>query len=556
METRSCEGCIFFVKPAEAKDTAGKVFGASVCAKLKVALDRPDWDDRTRQVSLEQKAGACSEYTPASGYSAYQKKKAVTGEFLGFPGFIKVGSKNAAVVAEQFKPEEVTSCNNCSSFINQAQVGYATGWGTHGCAAKGALITGRNLTEIARNCEIRSLRTGGSATMTDLKLSDNLRRYPFDTSPYVEKPSSGDRLLNTEPESTPAPIVSKFTWIEPTEYPTDKPVTPEDEVEGIRAWRKMHNPQDQNIYTYLPIFDISRFSEEDQELIPRTGQDEHPELYQDYGHNVYTLSVLWMEMDETPVAWGEPGVGKTELFRHMAWLMCAPFERISIKETTEISELEGTTQLVMDPGTGTQITKFEYGRVPKAWSRACVMCVDEPNVGPPAVWHFLRPLTDNSKQLVIDAADSRIVKRHLFCFPGMAMNPDWDPRNEGANTIAAADRSRISHIYMELPPEKIEMQIIAQRVSLEGDWTLSDEHLRQMMVIAKTIRENCKSGAIPGNWGIRDQIKVAKALRWFQPAQAYRIAAADGYAPEVGQLILAAVNTTMSASRSPMKAHT
>jgi MoxR-like ATPase len=106
--------------------------------------------------------------------------------------------------------------------------------------------------------------------------------------------------------------------------------------------------------------------------IPHTGDDEHPEDYRDHGLYVYKTAVLWTELDETPALWGQAGTGKTEFFRHMAWLMQLPFIRFSINGSTEVDELEG--QDAYTEGVGTH---FEYGRFAKAWQSPCVIVVDE-----------------------------------------------------------------------------------------------------------------------------------------------------------------------------------
>jgi hypothetical protein len=117
-------------------------------------------------------------------------------------------------------------------------------------------------------------------------------------------------------------------FVDPSLYETDRPVTQEQKDKGIRAWRKVVDPATEN-FTFLPIYRPDYFSDVERAKIPRTGDDEHPEDYIDHGFYVYKVSVLWMELDETPGLWGQAGTGKTEFFRHMAWLMQMPFVRIS-----------------------------------------------------------------------------------------------------------------------------------------------------------------------------------------------------------------------------------
>jgi MoxR-like ATPase len=244
-----------------------------------------------------------------------------------------------------------------------------------------------------------------------------------------------------------------------------------------------------------------------------------------------------MELDETPVFWGQPGVGKTELLRHAAWIMQMPFRRISITASTDIDDVAGKMMFSPDKGTW-----FQYGRLPEAWTKPGVLCIDEPNVAEdPAVWHFIRPLTDNSKQMVLDMNESEHLDRCQDCYMGMAMNPAWDVRNVGALQIADADANRLFHTFIEMPPPELEREIIKQRVALDG-WELSEDQLKMVMDIAKDIRGLTEDDGLPITWAIRQQIKVSRALRWFSPPTAYKRAAGDYLAPDAMKILLDQVN--------------
>jgi hypothetical protein len=135
------------------------------------------------------------------------------------------------------------------------------------------------------------------------------------------------------------------------------------------------------------------------------------------------------------------------------------------------------------------------------------------------------------------------LERDDNCFMGMAMNPAWDIRNLGAEMIADADANRLMHIEIGLPPEDIERAIIAKAVSRD-DWKISGPQLDMVMGIAKDIRSVIKEGTLSGiSWAIRPQIKVARALRWWQPTNAYKKAVADYLDPETRQVLLDIVRT-------------
>jgi MoxR-like ATPase len=346
-----------------------------------------------------------------------------------------------------------------------------------------------------------------------------------------------DSAFNLSVDPVRAYFKEKDNLVEPVDYPTDKDVTDEEQAAGIRAWREVPDPDGSGRVGYLPIYRTDYFSPEEQNKIPKTGSDEHPELYVDHFGGTYLAAVAWTELDETPALWGEPGTGKTELYRYLAWLMNLPFERMSITASTEIDELIGMMKFHPEKG-----TFFKYGRLPLAWMKPGVLCIDEPNVGPLEVWQKLRPLTDNSKQMVLDENENELIDRHVDCFLGFAMNPAWDPRNIGANQIASADADRLFHVFIDLPPASLEREIIANRVRLDG-WEISNDQLDMMMNIAQDVRDLSKDGTLTISWALRPQIKVARALRWFDTVTAYRRAIGDFLEPRQLEALLDMVKT-------------
>jgi len=334
---------------------------------------------------------------------------------------------------------------------------------------------------------------------------------------------------NNRPPAEVAELPARGTDLD---YETDAVVTEEDAENGIQAWRRIVDPLGVGPDVFLPIY-RSDFIGDLSYLVPRTGDDEHPELHVDYIHAVYRLVVLWHHLSETPVLWGAAGLGKTETYRHMAWLMGLPFWRISVTASTEVDDLVG--KMNYSPERGTYWTD---GRLPAAWRSPGVICLDEPNVGPPDVWQLIRPLTDNSKQLVLDQNQGERIQRHPASFLGMAMNPSWDPRNTGTNLLGDADGSRLMHMMVPLPPEKVEREIIKRRVALDG-WEMESGQLDLLMAISQSLRELVSGGSLAEvSWGVRHTIKVARVLRFFTMSDAVRMAVADYLAPELQQAVL------------------
>lgn len=424
----------------------------------------------------------------------------------------------ATIGAGQNKPELVNSCAGCQHFVREDTVAADLGWTSALCSAKGKLLLANRYTLEARNCDIRSLG-----------------RVRTETTGITYLPEFEDNFIGAA-DPIKAFKKNQANFVDPTEYETDKPVSDDDSDHGIRAWRAVTDPATHNT-AYLPIYRGDFFSDEERKKIPKTGDDEHPEDYVDHGFYVYKVAVLWTELDETPALWGKAGTGKTEFFRHMAWLMHLPFERFSITASTELDDLAGKTHYTEGIG-----THWEDGRLVKAWSHPCVIDVDEPNAGQNDVWQFLRPMTDNSKQLVLDQNKGEHRDRHTDCYLGLAMNPPWDIINVGVHPIGDADANRLMHLFIELPPAELEKEIIKKRCAHDG-WEIPEDMLKNVMAIATDIREMTTQAnqALPISWMIRPQIKVARALRWFDYVTAYRMASADYLEPQQQELLLNAV---------------
>lgn len=420
---------------------------------------------------------------------------------------------------QRIDPATVDSCRMCSNFVREDMVANQMGYMSGVCAAKGKLILASRMVHEARGCTQSSLGQVRESTSGLTMLPEYSQAVRGDA----------DVVRNHQ-------LIRSRGLTDPVDYVTDKPVSEEDKQSGIRAWRGVYDPVSEN-EVYLPIFDIEYFSPDEQAKIPRTGDEEHPELYVDHHFYTYKVGVLWEELDETPALWGAPGTGKTELFRHMAWLMCLPFERFNVTARTELEDYAG--KMMYSPERGTY---FQYGRFVKAWIKPGILGVDEPNAARDEFWHFLRPLIDNSKQLVLDMNDGERLTRNKSCYLGMAMNPPWDARNSGVKPIADADARRIHHMHVELPPVEIERDIVSDRVKVDG-WNIPNDKLQTIMNIGQDIRALVRDDELPISWGISMQIKVARMLKWFDFYSAYRMAAGDFLEPEAMETLIGVVKT-------------
>ncbi len=517
-EGRNCANCVFNLRTNEQTSEFGLSIGTDTCGAGLGPTGIPGGTAKQNLNVGKLKAASCDQYSKGDG-STYasepgaERKSPVV--MLPNPATLSDARRGNA-------KESGSRCTACAFFIPPAASLSAGLWNAGICAARGILITTKSMPDAAEDCADKTV----GARRDDL-LDWNALAPEYSKSMQVASATgSFDR-----------------TSVAPEVYETDAPVKDEDKVRGVRAWREVNNPEGASS-VMLPIFDPEFFDEDIRKGIPKTGDDEHPEEYIDHLGLVYKTAVLWMHLDETPTLWGGAGSGKTEFYRHMAWLMGLPFNRISITASTEVEDLAG--KMHYEPTRGTY---FQYGRMPKAWKSPGIVCLDEPNVGPPDVWQFIRPLTDNSKQLVLDMNDGERIDRHELAFLGLAMNPAWDVRNGGTSMLADADGSRLAHIFVDLPEEKVERDIIQARVKLDGA-EIDKPVMDAIMGIAKDLRAMSRNETLPITWGVRQQIKVARALRFFEMPQAYRLAAADYLEPEHQEMLLDVVKSHAPATKA------
>lgn len=515
---KSCVDCVFFVKNinTESEFIGGSVYN-SVCAKKERILSNVNYSKKIQSKVYKNIASSCSEYeyniSPVS--SSNDIKSTSSGTIaLGIPTVEPMIVKD-----DNHRAGSCAFCVHRASTYTALADDYVVETTLPACSATGNLILPGNGREIAKNCPYAANQSGAQKLNITVNVG-NIKMFP---DMVIEIDDSETNDLNIE---------------DPLDYETDAQVTEEDKSFGIKAWRKVYEPNGSR-YIMAPIFDPESFSEDERAKIPRPGQQEHIELYRDHMGLEYRMLALW-EIGFTPSLSGVSGVGKTEAFRYLAYRMQLPFERVSISNSTDIDELAGTKEYSPERG-----TYFEPGIIPRAWESRCVIVVDEPNVGPPEVWHFFRPLTDNSKQLVLNYEKGKRIPRNKYCYFGMAMNPVWDVRNVGTHEIGDADARRLMHIYIPPADEATERQIVMERCLAEG-YKLPNQVYKSIHRISTAIREQCENDNLPFQWGTAMVIKTALASKYFDILDCFRLSIVDYIDPDSAELVMAIVRSNVN----------
>jgi MoxR-like ATPase len=537
---RVCTNCPSFGPTGDPAQVVylGRDYGIGMCLRHKKPVDSANITSKNPLKLMEDIAGDCLDH--GKERPAPDDSTAITGGNIAFVSAKDVPQRPEPDVTSGYidpASEAPKSCSACKYSLSPRESLDTFGIPATICTPFGYIIPHGKSSLAAERCVV------GVQSFED-HYSENVKR--------VDLYEYWDGNI-TVIDSSPVDLFADKVVIDPNEAPTDSEVTEEDKAHGIRAWRRVDDPEDKSgsRFVLMPVFDPEFFSDAERVKIPQTGDDEHPELYSDHQGILYKALTLWRKLGETPALNGISGTGKTEFFRYVAWNMQLPFERISITNSTELDDLAGRTilrKVVVESkkeGEADQVvneTSFQYGRIPKAWAKPCIIVIDEPNVGPPDVWQFIRPLTDNSKQLVLDVNEGERISRHEHCYLGMAFNPAWDVRNVGTHEISDADGSRLMHISVPPPGENKEIEIIVQRCKAEG-YEISPEAVKAVMGIAKDLRALAQEDALSIHWGVRNSIKAARATEHFSYSTAFRLAAADFLDPDERDAVMTVVKS-------------
>lgn len=259
----------------------------------------------------------------------------------------------------------------------------------------------------------------------------------------------------------------------------------------------------------LPKYDPESFTQSDRVKIPVSSG------YIDTDDLVYKAAVD-LARGRTPMLWGPAGVGKTLLARHLAYLMCLPYERVPLGETSEREDVTGHYELK-----GSE-TKWVQSRLARAFTRPGVVCVDEWNAAPPAVLHVARPILDDSKQLALDAWDGRILQQHPHCFMLATGNPDWMPQYAGIMPLSEADSDRLSHINVTWPRLETEAEIILNHARAKDLDKVTAWSANLALRVWHEIRGAVTLDKVSVSAGTRSLVNFVECLQYHEPKQAMR----------------------------------
>lgn len=523
----SCKNCVNFIETSQ--------FGVPICAHYGKLLGKNSADERVNgaiALHIGTKCGSFQEHTEGVTHRKVDIDKDVVIAPIGVPA-PEVMDRRLKIMNGDIPRKQPMACSRCEFFIMPTAAEFL-GFTNGICSARGLVLPSTAHLREAKSCMFGN--DGAPRTST----AGFMLHEDYDDKVVIASVAAAVRAGAATGTFNPY----KFTGDHWT-VTSDKTVTEQDAANGIRAWRKIEDPDNYGPALYLPVFDVAKLGYTEQ-FVKATYSSHTPELYIDHHGLLYTWTALALGgiggnpgYDKVLALFGDAGTGKTEFWCFVASLMNLPFVRISGRPDTDRFEMVGQDVLVKDGDTA--VTEWENGIFTHWYQNACVICVDEPTAWPTEVWYLLRSAFDAAKNIMI-AEKRKVIEPHAYCFVGMAMNPSWKPEYRGTKPLSSADNDRLFAQVVELPDEDMEKDIIRRHCEHEG-YDLPEPTLEKIMGVAKDVRAMIASGDLPMAWGIRTQVKVALMTQFCRLTKAYQVAVLSAMDPQTAELIAASVKS-------------
>lgn len=495
-EERDCTSCPSFMHPAEATSFFGSTSTVPMCARFGYLMAEPP----SGTLPAEVKTEVVTHWAAKCDQHGKPKPVAPTATFQPV-----IFMPDTAALDDPKNDVTVTTCASCVNLFKSEK------HNAYGCKPRGLLLFPDRMNQQASGCAWRANR--------------NTSPIPAIKNPALMPPFSV--AVTVKPRKAATPKTALFSVIDPVDSISEAPVSDEDKGR-IKAWRRVPITRGPGDDVFLPIFEASFFSEKDQESIPKRGAGNgDPSLYVDHSGLLEKFAVVSWKRDLMLTLVGEPGSGKTEGVRWLAWQMNMPFLRLNYNEFSEPEQYLGLMG-AKDGSTG-----FEPGELPLAWVKPGFILSDEWNLPQEGIQQVYRSMNDASRELVIYGEH---FLRHDYCFHLTAINPAWDFRNIGAKELASADVRRLSYHYMPKPDKKTAKAIILEAVQRMDGETLPGATVDAILKVSEDLQESSKQGKLPHHWTLSQDVKVARLALDFFLEDAYRAAYFDYIDPQTAEV--------------------
>src|SRR5688500_12122255 len=227
---RSCVSCPSFLADNKQRDTMGGDISGPICGSKMLPLIMPTQPKDAKDRAFASIAGSCDSYGKQVSFSTMSVEYAPA---------LSVGGDAESISAIP-DLQQNARCGDCTHYVRSADVHEKTGWTASLCRAQGSLMLDNKLPYYARTCGQFKRHVGPKNPRMSLE------KFVF--------------LPTFSPTFGKIDLVAQYLksfkgGFNPTDYQTDREVTARHTERGIRAWRRIADPEGYGADTYLPIYD-------------------------------------------------------------------------------------------------------------------------------------------------------------------------------------------------------------------------------------------------------------------------------------------------------------
>lgn len=195
-----------------------------------------------------------------------------------------------------------------------------------------------------------------------------------------------------------------------------------------------------------------------------------------------------VQMGENAELVGNPGCGKTQIVRFLAYLMGQDFYDVPGDSRTSPRDLNGR----FHPD-----GRFRYGNLAKAWAEGAFFLFDEHNAVHPAVIESTNPITDGDEWYRINQTGEELRRKPTFrwtCARNLATE-------KGVNQLSVAFGNRMTSMWVPPLDDPDEMKIILRHLGNKKEIAVSTEWADALVDMQAFVNDGLRDGSLGSSTG-------------------------------------------------------